>query len=177
MSLYRHVGTKEQLLDHMTDAVVARIAPVALTGDWVEDARAVMLSARSTMLRHPWSAALIKARTAPTPASLRHLDTLLGVLRDGGLDLDLTHHALHVLGSRVLGFSDDLYDDGDAARPAPEIAAAQAAAWAAELPRIAEMALAATHDGGLGGCDDDEEFAFSIDLILEGLERRRAARA
>ena len=32
-----------------------------------------------------------------------------------------------------------------------------------------------SHEGGLGGCDDDFEFEFGLDLILEGLERRRAA--
>ena len=29
------------------------------------------------------------------------------------------------------------------------------------------------HDGALGGCDDDGEFAFALDLLLEGLDRRR----
>ena len=30
--------------------------------------------------------------------------------------------------------------------------------------------MAATHDGALGGCDDDVEFDFGLDLILDGLE-------
>ena len=34
--------------------------------------------------------------------------------------------------------------------------------------------MAVRHDGGLGGCDDDEEFRFGLDLILDGLERLRA---
>lgn len=171
MSLYRHVGTKDGLIDLMTDAVVADIEAIEPGPTWVDSARNLILSARRTMLRHPWTAQAIKDRTQPTPATLRHIDTLLGILRDGGLSLALTHHALHVLGSRILGFSQDLFDDG--ARVDPEVAAAQAAVWARELPRVAEMALAATHEGGLGGCDDDEEFAFSLDLILEGLEQRR----
>jgi hypothetical protein len=33
------------------------------------------------------------------------------------------------------------------------------------------MAVAATHDEGLGGCDTDLEFVFSLDIILDGLER------
>jgi hypothetical protein len=32
---------------------------------------------------------------------------------------------------------------------------------------------AASRDGGFGGCEDDYEFAFGLDLILYGLERRR----
>ena len=39
---------------------------------------------------------------------------------------------------------------------------------------IAEMAMAVSHDGGLGGCDDDLEFEFGLDLILDGFERLRA---
>jgi hypothetical protein len=42
-------------------------------------------------------------------------------------------------------------------------------------PHVSELALAASHDGVLGACDDDFEFEFGLDLILDGLERRRAA--
>jgi hypothetical protein len=44
---------------------------------------------------------------------------------------------------------------------------------AARYPHAAEMALAVTHEGGLGGCDDDLEFEFGLDLILDGFERSR----
>lgn len=173
MSLYRYVGTKDGLLDLMTDAVVSAIEPVEPSGDWVATARGLMLAARRTMLGHPWTTQVIKARDTPTPAALGHLNTLLRVLREAGLSIELTHHALHVLGSRVLGFSDDLYDDSGGSRPEAAVTPAQAAEWAKALPWIAELAAAVTHGGALGGCDDDEEFAFSVDLILEGLERRR----
>ncbi|MFL1429878.1 MULTISPECIES: TetR/AcrR family transcriptional regulator [unclassified Nocardiopsis] len=175
MSLYRHIGAKDGLLDLMTDTVVAGIERVEPGETWVETARAQMLAARRTMLRHPWTAEVIKARPTPTPAAMRYVDTILGILRGGGLSLELTHHALHVLGSRILGFSQDLYDEGT--DTAPEVAAAQAAALAPEMPWVAEMILGSSHEGALGGCDDDVEFAFALDLVLEGLERRRAARS
>jgi len=44
----------------------------------------------------------------------------------------------------------------------------------AGYPRIIELALAASHEGVLGRCDDDVEFAFGLDLTLDGLERVRA---
>ncbi|MCK9795668.1 TetR/AcrR family transcriptional regulator C-terminal domain-containing protein [Isoptericola sp. 4D.3] len=175
MAIYRHVDGKEALLDAMTDTVVAQIQSVTDAGGWQASARATMLAARAAMLRHPWTAAVRRTRTEPTPAELRHLDTLLGILRNGGLSVDLTHHAIHALGSRVLGFSQDLYDDGGAATP--EQSAATAAALARTHPRLAELAVAVTHDGALGACDDDLEFAFAVDLVLDGLERRRAAEA
>ena len=77
---------------------------------------------------------------------------------------------MHVLGSRVLGFNQDLYDDSGVP---DEAAAAFAAQLASVYPNIAAIAGAASHEGGLGGCDDDYEFAFGLDLILDGLERRR----
>jgi hypothetical protein len=40
-------------------------------------------------------------------------------------------------------------------------------------PNVGRMAMATSHDGGLGDCDDDVEFAFGLDLILDGLERLR----
>ena len=46
---------------------------------------------------------------------------------------------------------------------------------AEKFPYMIEMAMAVSHEGGLGGCDDDVEFAFALDLILDGLERRRDA--
>ena len=44
----------------------------------------------------------------------------------------------------------------------------------AAYPRVTELALAASHEGVLGPCDDDVEFAFGLDLTLDGLERVRA---
>jgi Tetracyclin repressor-like, C-terminal domain len=103
-----------------------------------------------------------------------HLNRVVGIMRDGGFTVELAHHALHVLGSRVLGFSQDLFDDGPDVRPSAAVAAAQASQWLEVLPHLAELMVAGSHDGPLGGCDDEEEFAFSLDLILDGLERQRA---
>lgn len=47
------------------------------------------------------------------------------------------------------------------------------AARGAVLPYIAEMALAVTRGGALGRCDDDAEFEFALDFILDGLDRLR----
>ena len=181
MSIYYHLHDKEGLLDAMADAVVAEIElePDAARDDiaWTARLRSLIMAARRTMLRHPWAAPLLSGRQAPTPASLRHIERVLSTLRDGGCSVDLSHHALHLFGSRLLGFSHDLFDDSPAVRPAPEEAAAQAAALAQTYPRVGELAAAVTHEGALGGCDDDREFDFALDVLLEGLERRRAAEA
>ena len=96
----------------------------------------------------------------------------MGILREGGFSLAMTHHAIHLLGSRLLGFTQDLFDDSPDVDP--EALKAMAAALSESHPHVAEMAIGVTHDGGLGGCDDDVEFAFGLDLILDGLDRLRA---
>jgi AcrR family transcriptional regulator len=173
MSLYTHVRSKDDLLDAMADGVVALIPTVQRGEDWAERLRAMILGARDVMLRHPWAARVIETRASAGPASIAYMDVVAGTLFAGGFTVDLAHHAMHVLGSRVLGFSQDLFDD--APETAPD-AAAMASQLLAAYPWVAAIALAASHEGGLGGCDDAVEFAFGLDLVLDGLERERTKR-
>ena len=103
----------------------------------------------------------------------RYANAVIGILREGGFSVALAHHALHILGSRVLGFSQDLFDDSPDLDP--EAAAQLVAQLGATLPYAAEMAVAVTHDGVLGACDDDVEFEFALDFILDGLDRLRSS--
>jgi len=168
MSIYYHVPDKDTLLGEMADAVAAAIPDAPRDGEWTQRLRASIMEARRIMLRHPWAVRVFEGRATPSPAVLHHIERVLAVMRGGGCSVDLSHHALHLLGSRILGFSQDLFDDSSGAEPPPE-----AAAWAETMPHIAELAAAVTHGGALGGCDDDSEFAFALDLLLDGLERRR----
>jgi AcrR family transcriptional regulator len=170
MSIYYHVRDKDTLLAEMSDAVVAQIGLTPIAPDeWTSQLRGLIMAARATMLRHPWAARVLEGRDTPTPAVMAHLERVLAVMRGGGCSVDLGHHAIHLLGSRILGFSQDLFDDDPDTSPPPEVVAA----WAETMPHIVELAAAVTHDGALGGCDDDGEFAFALDIMLDGLERRR----
>jgi AcrR family transcriptional regulator len=175
MSLYHHVQDKGDILDGIIDVVVAEIDVSPTGADWQTAMRRLAIAARRVMLRHPWAPGVIASRPDPGPATMRYMDAVLAILREGGFSLEVAHHAVHVLGSRVLGFNQDLYNDADAVSMSPEQAAFFAREMAATHPYVAEMALAVSHDGGLGGCDDDVEFAFGLDLILDGLERQRIA--
>jgi hypothetical protein len=153
----------------MTDAVIRQIPISADGADWKASLRQLVFAARSVMLRHPWAPRTVETQTAPGPAVLQYVNTVLGILREGGFSIAQTHHALHILGSRLLGFTQALFDDsGDLE---PEAAAALASELGASHPYVAEMALAVTHGGTLGRCDDDAEFEFALDFILDGLAR------
>lgn len=180
MSLYNHVANKDEILDGVVDVIVGEINDVVSQidvppGDWKTAMRQKVLSAREIFLRHPWAPGVIESRSnmSTTPAMLRYYDSLIGLLQEAGFSIDLTHHALHVLGSRALGFTQDLYDDSEEADDEAMVAFLQQ--QAAEYPNIVAMASEISHDDDttLGWCDDQVEFEFALDLILDGLERLR----
>jgi AcrR family transcriptional regulator len=182
MSLYYHVANKEEVLDGIVDTVVAEINDVVERIDtptagaaWKQAARLRILAARQVLLRHPWAPRIIESRTATSPAVLRYNDGLVGLMRDGGFTYDQIHHALHALGSRALGFSQELFSPGDG--PPGEMSAALPEAMAEALPNLAGMLAEIVHDdpNTLGWCDDQTEFEFGLDLILDGLDRLRPA--
>jgi AcrR family transcriptional regulator len=169
MSLYTHVRNKDDLLDGMVDAVISKIPTSTDGADWKTSLRQTVLAARGVVLTHPWAPGPIESRTTPGPAAMQYINAVIGILREGGFTIAQAHHALHILGSRLLGFTQELFDDS--ADLEPETAASLAGELGAALPYVAEMALAATHGGALGGCDDDFEFEFALDFILDGLDR------
>lgn len=172
MALYKHVASKEDLLDGMVEMVVGEIDPTPETGEWKRDVRLRILAARTSLLRHTWARAVLESRRAMTPAMLDYLDALTGLFLAGGLSVDLTHHVMHALGNRMWGFSQELF----AATPRSDTESfnAQEAALPANHPNLAEIAKAALHpdpDSGRGpGCDDQAEFEFALDLLLDGVD-------
>jgi AcrR family transcriptional regulator len=176
MALYKHVASKDEMLDGMVDVVVGEIDPPAGGTDWKPAVRQRVLSARRALLRHPWASRVLESRTGPTPMVLAYMDSMLGLFRAGGFSVDLTHHAIHAMGSRLFGFTQELFDDsGDGSAP-PDADALRALAT---FPHIMELVGAITHDQGsvVGpGCDDQFEFEFALDLLLDGLERLRDRR-
>ena len=124
MALYKHVANKEELLDGMVDALVSEIDPPVRDAGWKDAVRLRVLSARRALLRHPWARQVLESRTNKTPAVLGYMDSFIGMFLAGGFSVDLTHHVMHALGSRMWGFTQELFDDsagGDAAgagRPA-----------------------------------------------------------
>jgi AcrR family transcriptional regulator len=173
MALYRHVRNKDDILDGAIDAVVAEVQLPRPGDDWQSSIRESALASRQVMLRHPWAPQVIVERPEIGPATLRHINAMMEILRGAGFSLELAHHAIHVLGSRILGFTQDPFDDAANPPPDPETAARLARELGEQFPYLGELAAAVSHEGGLGGCDDDFEFKFGLDLILEGLERRR----
>ena len=172
MALYRHVANKDELLNGLVDVVVGEIDPPLDVADWKTAMRERILSARRALHRHPWASKVMESRTTPTPVVLGYMNSMIGLLRTGGFSLDLTHHVLHAMGSRTFGFTQELFND-----PADVDPEAEAQMWeavAGTYPYIYEIFTTISHDDRSvvgAGCDDQFEFEFALDLMLDGIER------
>jgi AcrR family transcriptional regulator len=178
MSLYHHVSGKEDLLDGVVTTLIGEITAGAEPAgpDWRENVRRRCLAAREVMLRHPWAPALLSTRTTVPPAVYLHYEALLGAMVDGGLSYALGHRALHALGSLALGFDRGMFSPAAAGDLDEEATEEEFAAMAAAVPHLAAMAASELHavaDPTLDWCDSQAEFEFTLDLLLDGLERAR----
>jgi AcrR family transcriptional regulator len=177
MALYKHVADKEELLNGMVDHVIAEFGPAEEEQDWKSGVRQRILAARRAVLRHPWARQAIESRTTRTPAVLHYMDSVAGAFHAGGFSADLTHHVMHALGNRIWGFSPELFTEPEPdppQTPSPEELAAMECQFAMIYPNILAIAKAAT-GGDLSrvgaGCDEQFEFEFALDLLLDGAER------
>jgi AcrR family transcriptional regulator len=170
MSLYYHLRGKDALLDGVAetliDEVLAAIAEAGGDGDWRSVLRARFLAAREVMLRHRWGPGVLNSRTTVPFGVLRYYDSIIAVMTDAGFSYRIAHRALHAFGSMPLGFVQEVFS------PAAD-EGADMSAVADLLPNLVAMVASEAHEADLGWCDSQVEFEFTLDLLLDGLDRAR----
>ena len=176
MSLYNHVANKEDLLDGMVDLVFGEVALPTPGDDWRHAMRQRAVSMRRVLSGHRWAIGLMESRSRPGPATLRHHDTVLGCLRQGGLSLPLTAHAVSVLDSYIYGFAmQEKALPFDSPAETAELAESIMSGFGdGEYPYLTEIATAHVMRPGYAYGD---EFEFGLDLILNGLHQEANRRA
>ena len=172
MSLYHHVRNKQDLLGGICDLVVREFVLPAPGDPWKAAVRRTAISAYEALIRHPWAASLLLSGSTESQARIRYMDAVLGAFRMGGFSAGMTDHAYHALDSHIMGFT--LWVVGMNLGTHEELAA-MAADFLRDLPRDEFPHLVEHIDQHLKPRDPDEEgeFAFGLDLILDGLERLR----
>ena len=187
MSLYHHLPGKDGLVAGLIESVMAEIddevaalSPVD-SADWRADVRGRALAARRVMLRHPWAPVLVGNRSSVPAAVFGHFEAILAAMVRGGFTYHLAHQGLHSLGSMVLGFAQEVFNPAATGGAIDEGATeAEMARLAAAIPHLVAMAESEAHaaaDPMLGWCDGQTEFEFTLDLLLDGLERARLSAA
>ena len=88
MSLYRHIGNKDDLVELMYDAALGELTlPSTPTGNWRADVTALVQDLRHLHHRHPWVGRL-GHRPTLGPNSIRVLEYALACVDGLGLDMD-----------------------------------------------------------------------------------------
>ncbi len=174
MSLYNHIRNKEDLLDGIVDLVVNEIDLPSGDVDWREAMRRRAVSARGAFERHPWASALIDSRQSSGPGRLHYLEWMIGTLRRAGFSVEMALRAVSVIDSYVYGFGRQQVNmSADESDVAPE---ATAEAFLSAIPADAFPFLREVTEHQMRvGYDDSADFEFGLGLILDGLERARAA--
>jgi AcrR family transcriptional regulator len=168
MSLYHYVANKGEILDGIVDLVFSEIELPAGEGDWREQMYLRAGSVRSVLGRHPWAIGLLESRASPGPATLRHHDATLGVLRAAGLSVQLTAHAYSLLDSYIYGFAlQEASLPLSGAESVPEVAEPIIRLFATgEYPHLMEIA---TDNVLQPGYDFADEFGIGLGVILDAL--------
>jgi len=169
MSLYNHVANKGDMLDGMVDRVIEQVDLADDGADWREAMRRRAVSARQVFRRHPWAPALLDSRTTSGPSRLRYLDRVLGTLVRAGFTLEHAARAFSLIDSYIYGFGIEQFNfaEGNSSSPEDQAAALLAAIPEAAFPYLHRMAAHATG----APYDAEADFAFGLDIILDGLAR------
>ena len=186
MSLYRHVASKDELLQLMWNASAQGAESLVLDGDgWRDRLRQWALIQREMMDRHPWITQMPMAAPPLAPNSLTFVERGLETLEETSLaDADKIR-VIGLLSSYALSEGRMAHD---AARAA---AAAQAAAAAGDAPAfpasfeellrqlvdeksypiLHRLAWSAAIGDAPSGMDEAAEFQFGVECILDGVQK------
>jgi AcrR family transcriptional regulator len=173
MALYKHFASKDELLDGMVDIVFGEIESPSIDLDWRSAMRRRAISAREVLKRHSWAIGLMESRK-PGPANLRNHNAVMGCLREAGLSFAAAIHAYSVQDAYIYGFA---LQEKDLGFETPEDAGeavqrrAQAIGALDDYPYLVEIATKLPESG----YDPAAEFAWGLDLILDGIDRLRRA--
>lgn len=167
MSLYRHVGNKDDLLDGMVDEVIARFPVGSLGGDWRDRLGVQVRGAHEVLVRHPWVPALATSRAAVGPGRLRFVDGVLGTLLSAGCSPQLAHDALHAVEVHVFAFT---LQELRLRSTRGGYALDHLPSGAESYPHLAITLAEAQHD-------HRTEFDFVLELLMVGIERAIATAA
>jgi AcrR family transcriptional regulator len=168
MSLYYHVASKQELFEAMTTAVLAELDLPDPGVGWKKSLQTIALDLYELLLRHRWAATQILAASAADEVRLGYMEYVLRTLRRAGLSARMTDHAYHALESHIFGYTlwvigMDLGNQERVAALAEEFAKAVARGrYPYVIEHVEQHALPR---------EPGEDFAFGLDLILDGLDR------
>jgi AcrR family transcriptional regulator len=166
MSLYRHIGNKEEMLDGLVDRVFTEIEVPADAPDWREALRRRAVSVHAALRRHPWAVGLMESRAQPGPATLGHHDAMVAILLRAGFDGRGATRVYNLLDSYIYGFA---LQEATLPFSSPEEMATLSAEMLAQVADAYPNLARVQRDLVSSGFDYADEFEAGLDIILRAL--------
>jgi AcrR family transcriptional regulator len=169
-AIYRHVRSKEQLLDLVVDGVLAEAdtrADPALS--WARQIKTLALRLRAVLEDHPGIAALLKTRDPLGPHSLALAEAFLVPLQQAGLPAPQTALAFSLIYDYTLGFALSDRTTINEQRVQDPATRHQLHAFFRCLPADRFPALVALGEH-VWADNRDQRFTASLDTLLAGID-------
>ena len=166
MSLYRHIGNKEEMLDGLVDRVFAEIEVPADARDWKDAMRRRAVSARAVLRRHPWAIGLMESRSQPGPATMGHHDAMVAILLRAGFDGRGATRVYNLLDSYIYGFA---LQEATLPFSSPEEMASMCEQMLARVADAYPHLARVQRDLVGAGFDYADEFEAGLDIIMGAL--------
>jgi TetR/AcrR family transcriptional regulator, tetracycline repressor protein len=172
MSLYTYFPDRDAVLEAVTQLVLAEVEVPDEDLDWRETIRQIMRSIRRVGLRHPNVAPLINRFPPRTLDALAFVEAGFRSFRKAGFDDRSTARCYRALAVYSMGSFDVELSGYFGAHPAaledPDSLAAPSVGR--HLPNLTRVGPE------LAGQDDEAEFEYGLDLLLNGFAAAMAAR-
>lgn len=170
MSLYNHVGGKEEILDGLTDLVAGELQVPAAGGDWKAAMRARATTAHAVLMKHPWATQLFVSRLNIGPNMLRYVDATITCLRSAGFSWPMADWAWNGLDAYTYGFTlqrlNFPLEPAEYAKTAANFIHLIPADRFPGMHGLSSEIIAGRHDGL-------QPFELGLDILLDGYERLR----
>ena len=174
MTLYGHVGGKDEVLDLMADEISREmLVPEPVPEHWRSALRAIAVRTRDAIGRHPWVTGTMGRRRGARINTMRHIEQSIAALSE--LDVAPPDKAkiLMAVDDYVFGYalrSDARARAAELPPDPPEIdEEVRAAVAAGELPLIAKV-IGGRSSRASVGLRPPSDFEQGLDWLLDGIE-------
>ncbi|MDH3295943.1 MAG: TetR/AcrR family transcriptional regulator C-terminal domain-containing protein [Acidimicrobiia bacterium] len=165
-SLYKHVKSKDEILDGICELVYGQVTVDELPDEWHERMKVYARAFRTALLDNRNAVCILSTRPVATERSMLLVEISLIEFVRGGVDAETGRQLLNIIVSFIIGH---VLAEAGSAQPGSEDQAKLDELYASLDPADFQHSLATVAGPK---ADRDAEFELAMDLLIEGIAIR-----